>query len=133
MYFLPLNKDFPALQKFAISFGVGMGFNCLIMFLSVLIGLYSRLSFIPLLIITIFLFIYFKIWKNLKDDIMKIFNLIKHLKLNIIEIGCVLLLIIELIYLLLSWYIYPIYTWDAVTIWDTKAKYFFMMVILIIL
>lgn len=125
LYLLPHNKDFPALQKFAISYGIGTGFNCLFMFLSVLIGLHSRFSFIPLLILTIFLFIYFKLWKNLKDDIMKIFNLIKHLKLNIIEIGCVLLLIIELIYLLLYWYIYPIHTWDACTIWDAKAKYFF--------
>lgn len=126
LYFLPNNKNFPVLQKLSISYGLGTGFISLSMFICILIGFHSRVSFIPILIIILFLFFYFKIFKTLKEDIKNFFILIKNLRFNLIELFCIFLLIIELLYLFSYWFIYPIYTCDAIAVWDARGKYIFL-------
>ena len=57
LHFLPKNNDFPSLQRLAISYGLGTGFLAVSMFICILIGLHSKVSFVPLLIIILFLFL----------------------------------------------------------------------------
>lgn len=125
LYFLPSNNEFPPLVKCALSYGLGTGFLSLSMFLSILMGLHSRLSFLPILILLIFLFIFFKIYINLKGDINEIVKTIKRQRFNKVEYFCLFLLIIELIYLFSHWFIYPIYRWDGLYIWNLRAKLLF--------
>jgi len=95
------------------------------MFIAILFGLHSIFSYIPLIIIILPIFIYLKIWKVLLEDMKEFFSSIKSIRFNKIEIFCIFLLIIEFIYLFLYWLIYPIYLWDAMVIWDARAKFIY--------
>ncbi len=123
--FLPKSEKFPFLQKIATSYGLGTGLLALSMFLSILIGMHPIFSFYPLLIITIAIAVVFKIPKNFLSDIRDFYNLIKHLRVNKVELFCFFLLFIELIYLFSYWFMYPVFWWDAITYWDGAAKVMF--------
>ncbi len=123
--FLPHNKEFPVLQRLAISYGLGTGFLSLSMFIFILIGLNSRVSFIPIIVITMIFFIYFKIYRILYDNVKQLISLIRNLKLNYIEFFFIILFFIELFLICSYWLIYPIHIGDAVSVWDAEAKYFF--------
>ncbi len=125
LYFLPKSAKFPILQKFAISYGLGTGFLALSMFLSILVGINSRISYIPLLIIVSCLAIYFKIYKLFFNDFFKIFHLLKNQKFNKIDLFCIIFFVIELFFLFSYWFIYPVYWWDDVVFWDGVGKYIY--------
>ncbi len=58
-FYLILRKvTFPVLQKVAIFYGLGSGILALSMFFSICLGLHSRLSFFPVLFVSVFLFCY---------------------------------------------------------------------------
>ena len=120
--FLPQNNSFPPLVRFAISYGIGTGFLAISMFLCILIGIHTRLSFLPITIITIVLAIYFKKYKILKEDIKEIIKTIKRQKFTKLEYYCILILAIELFYLLSHWFIYPVQHYDGMYIWNHRAK-----------
>ncbi len=122
---LPKNKDFNPFVKVSLSYGLGTGFNGLSMFIFILLGFHSRFSFIPLLVIIIFLFIYYKNYIPLNDDIKKIMKTIKVQKFNKIEYFCIFLLAVISVYLFIFWFFYPIENYDAIFIWDAKAKLIF--------
>ena len=123
--FLPHNKEFPVLQRLAISYGLGTGFLTLSMFICILIGLNSRVSFIPIIIVTMIFFIYFKIYRILYDDVKQLISLIRNLKLNYIEFFFIILFFIELFLICSYWLIYPIHIGDGVSVWNAEATYFF--------
>ena len=130
LFFFPKSKEFPSLQKFAISYGLGIGLLVFSMFLFILIGIHSRISFIPLLIISSILFLYFKIYKNLKDDLNIIFNTIRNWitrqrKINNVEIFCLILLIVTFLFLLYNCITLPFFADDPLGFWNPKALYIF--------
>ena len=88
-------RNFPPLQKFVISYSLGIGLIGFTMLIFIIIGVHSRISFLPILFAALGLFIYFKSYKPLVKEIRYIFNSIKKLKLNHIELFCVILIIIE--------------------------------------
>ena len=121
----PKNNYFNPLQRLALSYGLGTGFLSLTMFIFILLGVHARLSFIPIIVITIIFFIKLKIFKNLKTDLKTIVLSIKNSKFNLIEYSCIIILATEIVIIFCYWFIYPIYRWDAIAIWDAKAKYLF--------
>ncbi|MFX1274647.1 MAG: hypothetical protein ACFFBP_02775 [Promethearchaeota archaeon] len=127
LYFLPNNEEFTPLKRFSLSYGLGVGLLSFSMLIFILFGLHSRISFIPILAISSFLFIYFKIYKVFKNDIKEILNLIRKpkLKLNTLEYFSIIIIIIEIFYLISTSLIYPVYIWDSAVIWDAKARYLF--------
>ncbi len=124
---LPNNKKILPLQKIAISYGLGVGIITFSMFIFIVIGFHSRISYIPILIITSIVFIYFKLHKHLIHDLKAIFGNLKKRKIryDYLEIFCLALLIFEIIVLISISFIRPIYKWDEMVIWNSKAKYIF--------
>ena len=126
MKLLPKHEEFPVLQRLAISYGLGVGILTSSMFIFILLGLHSRFSFIPIILISLFLFLYLKMYKHLKNDMKSLYRLIKRrFKFNKVELFCLFLLLIELIYMILIFLVYPPIQWDSVVFWDAKARYIF--------
>lgn len=134
LHFLPNSNQFPLLLKFSISYGLGTGFNGIFMFFSIIAGINSRFSFIPLIIVTLFLGFFFKINKKFLNDIAHVLSSIKNKIMAIIQKRkkyhpliwvCFILFGIEAIYLFFTWLIEPNWGWDAVAIWDAHARFIF--------
>ena len=66
-----------------------------------------------------------------EDDVKEIIQTLKSIgkkeNFNLIEYTCILIIGIGLIYLTIFTLIEPIYNWDAVVVWDAKARFIFHM------
>ncbi len=124
-YLIFRNTTFPTIQKLSIYYGLGTGVLGLFMFISICLSLHSRLSFLPILLVTFCIFLKLKCFNTVKKEIKEIFKIFKNLKFNYLELFCVLILMIEFTLMISYWYTYPIISWDAWVIWDSKARFIF--------
>ncbi len=118
-------RHFPPLQKFVISYSLGIGLIGFTMLIFIIIGIHTRFSFLPISLAALGVFIYFKLHKSLIKEFRDLYNSIKKLKLNYIELFCLILIIIEFIIIISRNIIYPITYMDEYLIWDSKAIYLF--------
>ena len=126
LHLLMNNNEFPVLQKLAISYGLGSGILAISMFICIVLGLHSRVSFIPIILITSCLFFYLKIYKIIKKDAQELLYMIKRkFRFNNIEYFCLILLSIEIVYIFSICLVYPLIIWDPVVIWEPRARYIF--------
>jgi hypothetical protein len=125
LYLINKSIEFSVFQKWSISFAFGTGLLALTMFFMMLLGLNSRISFIPILVLSMTVFINKKLWKEIMVDFKLLFSYVKNFRFNLLKIICLSILILEVVYMIIFWLIYPIYAWDAVALWDARAKYFY--------
>ncbi|TXT57290.1 MAG: conserved membrane protein of unknown function [Promethearchaeota archaeon] len=95
------------------------------MFIFILLGIPSRLSFLFFIIPTLLVFILLRIYREFIKELRKITQSLFSLDLNYIEIICFIFLTIEIIFLFSFWFIEPVHYWDTLCFWDGKAKYIF--------
>lgn len=55
---LPKKENTSVLKKIALSYGLGTGIISISMFLCMIFGMHLRISFIPIIFVSLFLFVY---------------------------------------------------------------------------
>lgn len=118
-------KSLNVWMRFSMSYGLGLGLTGFSMFLFNLIGIHVRLSYIPLVIVILVIFSAKKVYKELVDDLRDIYASINLRKLKIIDKISIVIFCLISMYILAYWSMYPIYEWDALAIWDARAKFLF--------
>lgn len=122
---LLIKTEQSSLMGFVLSYGIGMGFISISLFLSILIGINAKYAFLIPFGFGMLLFVLTKTYKSFWREIKSIFRNIKIVK-NLYLVVSLIFGAIILSYLFYRLIFYPFYAWDGLVMWSARAKYIYL-------